>query len=215
MKKFLIATTILPMAIFAATPVEETAGVWYESNFGEQTIWLNKDGSCKFNRGVLTLFEAKDCKWDSKGKMLLNFNGAKGAVFMKLDKKQLLMAKSPMITKYTADTILEKTDDFNTINSNGKKPFLGKWEALDHSVDLELLDSNKCIYKSPNKKFRKGVTCTWTAGKVGATLIFSEDSDVAKNEALFIKYMDNKLLLSNDKSELLPTRAKIMMVRVK
>jgi len=216
MKKISLLSMVLATNIFAAgVDIDKVSGIWYESDFGEQTIWLNKDGSCKFNRGTVTLFDFKNCKFNAKGEMILNYKGSNSKVYMQNQEQYLLISTNFLITRYTADAVLEKKSNFKEFSKNMAKKLTGQWEMADHSSKLSLKENNICNY-TPSKQDKKVDTiCTWMAGKKGACLVFADKNDTTKTSVMFVKLVNSKLLLSNEKNELLPTRAKYQMVRIK
>jgi hypothetical protein len=211
----LLSLCLLPAVLWADMSAKELTGIWYEKAYGEQTVWLNADGQCKFVRGKVTLFSPKTCSWNAEGEMHLNYHGVQSKIFMLLEENTLMMAKNPaLISKYTAETLLTKTDDPLQASREGQKPLLGKWEALDHSMQLQLLSDDQCQYLKGDDALFSRSQCTWSAGEEGATLIFTDPKNSEHNTALFVKRIGNRLFADKEKSNLIPTRAKIQMVQV-
>jgi hypothetical protein len=129
-------------------------------------------------------------------------------------KNKLLMANNPaLLSKYAAQTSLIRTDDPHALSAEGEKPLLGEWEARDHSMGLSLLPENQCRYLKGSDEVFSRSQCTWSAGTQGATLIFTDPLNAGVNVALFVKLFGNRLLAARDKSNLLPSRAKMQMIR--
>jgi hypothetical protein len=190
------------------------SGTWYEPDYGEQTVLLNRDGRCKFVRAKVTLFDTDVCRWNTKGEMRLTYQGHEGKVFMLLEEDTLMMSKNPsMINKYTAETLLKKIDDPAKFSKKGEEPLLGKWEARDHSMQLYLLDHDRCRYLHGGDSALSQATCRWCAGEKGATLIFTDPEHSNRNTVLFVKLIGNRLFADKEKSNLIPTRAKMQMIR--
>ena len=211
----LLSLSLLPALLHADMSVKMLTGIWYEKAYGEQTVWLDADGRCKFIRGNVTFFNTKTCRWNTEGEMTLTYHGNKGKVFMRLKDDTLMMAQNPvMISQYTAETLLKKTDDPVKTSKEGQKPLLGKWEARDHSMQLNLLPDNHCQYLKGDNELFQNTQCTWSAGEEGATLIFTNTEEPERNTALFVKRIGNRLLADKDKSNLIPTRAKMQMVKL-
>jgi len=215
-QKSIYALSLLPALLMADMSAKELTGVWYENAYGEQTVWLQADGKCRFDRGKNTLFTPETCQWNPKGEMTLTYHGVKSKIFMLLEDETLMMAQTPvMISKYTAETILKKTENPIRQSKDGQKPLLGIWEARDHSMQLQLLPDDKCRYLKGSDELFSGAQCSWTAGEEGGTLIFTNPKEPDRNTALFVKRIGNRLLADKEKSNLLPTRAKMQMVQEK
>ena len=215
LKSILFAISTVPLLLSANMSVEAMSGIWYEPDYGEQTVWLYKDGRCRFVRAKVTLFDTEKCRWNTNGEMILNYHGQKGKVFMLLEDETLMMSQNPsLISKYTAETLLKKTDDPQLLSEKGEKPLLGKWEARDHSMQLYLLDEGRCRYLQGSDEELSHATCQWRAGKEGATLVFTDPEHSDRNTALFVKRIGDRLLADKKKSNLIPTRAKMQMVRL-
>jgi hypothetical protein len=213
--KGLLSLCVLPVLLCADMSAKDLTGIWYEKGYGEQTIWLNADGGCRFDRGKVTLFSPETCRWSTRGEMVLTYRGEKSKIFMLLENDTLLIAKTPvMISKYTAETLLKKIDDPVKISGEWQKPLLGKWEALDHAMQINLLPGDQCQYIKGDDELFSRSQCSWSAGEEGATLIFTDPKDPQRNTALFVARIGDRMLADKDKSNLIPTRAKMQMVRV-
>lgn len=203
--------SIPALASFSA---QELTGTWHEANFGEQTVWIHPDGQCRFDRGQITLFDSDTCRWNTKGEMILTYKGSQSKIFMRPSDKTLLMAQNPaLLSKYSAETILWRAKTPHAESTRYQKPLLGEWEARDHSMHLSLTDQDRCAYRKGSNEIFSRSQCTWSAGKEGATLIFTDPKNPGRNTALFVKLFANRLLADGDKSNLLPSRAKMQMVR--
>jgi hypothetical protein len=193
---------------------KKMTGTWYEADFGEQTVWIDQDGRCKFNRGQITLFGPSTCQWNTKGEIILTYKGSQSKVFMRPNGSTLLMAQNPaLLSKFNAETILTRSDDPHGASTQHQKPLRGEWEARDHSMHLSLMEKDQCAYSKGSSKIFSRSQCNWSAGKEGATLIFTDPEHSGHNTALFVKLFANRLLADTDKGNLLPSRAKMQMVR--
>jgi hypothetical protein len=209
----LLVLLLSPLGLSAQMSEEALSGVWYEKDFGEQTVWLNADKHCKFVRGKLTLFTPKSCEWNTRGEMTLTYKGEKSKIFMMVSDGKLLMSQSPaLITKYTADTILTKVKDPQIIADAGKKTLLGHWDTRDHSMQLYLFNDDQCQYFRGGEELFSRQQCRWNAGEQGAIVMFSDVENPLRNTVLFIKHIGEYLYADKDKNNLLPARAKILMV---
>jgi len=218
MKKTL-RTALAILVLISATAwaqfsAKELIGTWHEDDFGEQTVWIDPDGRCRFDRGQITLFGRDVCRWNTQGEMILTYKGNPSKIFMRPSDATLLMAQNPaLLSKFSAETILRRSSDPHQASTRYQKPLKGEWEARDHSMHLALMDNDRCAYRKGSNEIFSRSQCSWSAGKEGATLIFTDPKNPGRNTALFVKLFANRLLADADKGKLLPSRAKMQMIR--
>jgi len=201
--------------LYAQMPVSPLSGIWYEKAYGEQTVWLDVDGRCRFVRGGVTLFDRMHCRWNGRGEMMLTYHERQHKVYMKQDDTVLMMSRTPvLLSRYTAETLLEKCKTPLSFSSQYQAALLGEWEARDRSMRLSLLSKNRCRYSQESDPLLSGAQCTWSAGKKGATLVFVNPEKPGRNMVLFVQRTGDRLLVDKEKSNLLPRRAKMQLVQL-
>jgi hypothetical protein len=214
MVKIGMFSILISTGLWAEMSLQALKGIWYEEAYGEQTVWLDGDGRCQFVRGKHRLFDRSTCHWNTRGEMILDYHGAQSKIYMRLSGETLMLAKTPvLLSRYTAEALLQKCQDPLALSAKNQQPLLGEWEAQDHSMQLSLLSGNRCHYRKQEDPALSRAKCSWSAGKKGATLIFVNPENPERNTALFAHLSEGKLLLDPDKSNLLRHHAKMELVR--
>jgi len=197
-------------------PDDTETGVWQEREYAEQTVHLDKDHRCEFLRGGTTLFSREDCRWEfngTYGKLLVNFHGNRAEIHLKHENGTLLMAQRKInLNPGSADSILEKLDRPETA-ARYRKPFIGRWEALDHSYELRFSGDGTCRYSKGDEILFTRKQCRWNAGKEGGTMVFMVDKNTRRNAAVYLKIYGNRMLGATDKKHLAPRSADLNMIR--
>ncbi len=215
---FLTLVTASALARDPSTAQDSTyIGRWYEMVFGEQTIDLRADHRCRFVRGATELFGYDACRWQAKkshGELTITYSKGTGTVYMKRSDELLLMSYYPhRLIKIAADTFLERPKDIEAYTAKWRTQYLGSWESKDHTSSIVLRADKTCSYSAHEETVFGDSTCSWNAGNDGATMVFTNPQNPDHNVALFLRVMDGKLLGARDKSQTLPRRAEVTMIR--
>jgi|GEM_PF-7012232 hypothetical protein len=215
---YIIIGTGLPLWL-SAGPADgniSIEGTWQESLYAEQTLKLYKDHRCEFLRGGTLLFSKENCRWEMKGsdgKLRLDFHGNRTDIFLKYTKGTLLLARRKInLNRGSADSIMQKPENHGTA-SGYRVPFVGRWEALDHSYELRFSKDGKCLYSKGDEILFNWNQCHWNAGKEGGTMVFMVDKNTRRNAAVYLKIYGNRMLGATDKRHLAPRSADLNMIR--